>query len=71
MEGTLKDRLLNISLRLRAKTGSASGISSIAGYVDTKDNKKYSFAIFIQNFNQPAETVKKFEDDLINAIYKM
>lgn len=71
MEGTLRDRLINISLRLRAKTGTASGISSIAGYIDTKDNKKYSFAIFIQNHNEPVENVKKFEDDIINEIYKM
>ena len=71
MEGTLRDRLINISLRLRAKTGTASGISSIAGYIDSKNNKKYTFAIFIQNHNQSPENVKKLEDDLINEIYKM
>ena len=71
MEGTLRDRLINISLRLRAKTGTASGISSISGYIDTKNNKKYSFAIFIQNHNEPGENVKKFEDEIINEIYKM
>lgn len=71
MEGTLRDRLINISLRLRAKTGTASGISSISGYIDTKNNKKYSFAIFIQNHNEPVENVKNFEDEIINEIYKM
>ena len=71
IEGTLSDRLLNISLKLRAKTGTASGISSIAGYIDTKSNKKYSFAIFIQNHTSSVLDVKKFEDQLINEIYKM
>lgn len=71
IEGTLSDRLLNISLQLRAKTGTASGISSIAGYIDTKSGKKYSFAIFIQNHNSDATKIKKFEDSLINEIYKM
>lgn len=71
VEGTLSDRLLNISLKVRAKTGTASGISSIAGYIDTKSKKKYSFAIFIQNHNMPAVEVKRFEDSLINEIYKM
>lgn len=71
IEGTLSDRLLNISLQLRAKTGTASGISSIAGYLDTKSGKKYSFAIFIQNNNSDATKIKKFEDALINEIYKM
>lgn len=71
IEGTLSDRLVNISLKVRAKTGTASGISSIAGYVDTKSNKKYSFAILIQNYTQNTVDVKKFEDSLINEIYKM
>ena len=71
IEGTLSDRLLNISLKLRAKTGTASGISTIAGYINTKSDKKYSFAILIQNHNSSVLDVKKFEDELINEIYKM
>ena len=71
MEGTLSNRLLDISLRLRAKTGTASGISSIAGYIDTKSNKKYSFAIFVQNHNMSEKEVKKFENELIMEMYKM
>lgn len=70
IEGTLSDRLLNISLKLRAKTGTASGISSIAGYLDTKSGKKYSFAILVQNHNKPSVEVKRFEDSLINELYK-
>lgn len=71
IEGTLSDRLLNISLKLRAKTGTASNISSIAGYIETKAKKKYSFAIMIQNHNQETIKVKQFEDKIINEIYKM
>lgn len=71
IEGTLSDRLLDISLKLRAKTGTASGVSSIAGYVDTKSNKKYSFAIIIQNYSINTNEVKKFEDSIINEIYKL
>lgn len=71
MEGTLSNRLLNISLKTRAKTGTASNISSIVGYVDTKSNKKYSFAIMIQNHNSDVKKVKELEDKIINEIYKM
>lgn len=71
IEGTLSNRLLNISLKLRAKTGTASGISSIAGYIDTQSGKKYSFAIIIQNHNVNPYDIKNFEDKLINEIYKM
>lgn len=70
IEGTLTDRLLDISLKLRAKTGTASGISSITGYLDAKSGKKYSFAIIIQNFSQSTVEIKKFEDTLINELYK-
>lgn len=71
MEGTLSNRLLNISLNVRAKTGTASGISSIAGYIDTQSGVKYSFAILVQNHNIDSNEVKKFEDKLINEFYKM
>jgi len=71
MEGTLTDRLLNISLKLRAKTGTASNISSIAGYIETKNKDKYSFAIIIQNHNENAKSIKEFEDKIINEIYKL
>lgn len=71
MEGTLSDRLLDISLKVRAKTGTASGISSIAGYIDTKSGKKYSFSIMIQNFDKPVIDIKKFEDNIIREIYNL
>ena len=71
IEGTLANRLLNISLQLRAKTGTASNISSLAGFVDSKSGKKYSFAIFIQNHNFDTNKVKKFEDSLVNEIHKL
>ena len=71
MEGTLSDRLLDISLKVRAKTGTASGISSIAGYIDTKSGKKYSFAIMVQNFDKPVIDIKKFEDNIIREIYNL
>ena len=71
IEGTLSDRLLNISLKLRAKTGTASNISTIAGYIETNSNKNYTFAIMIQNHNQETLKIKQFEDKIINEIYKM
>ena len=71
IEGTLSDRLLNISLKLRAKTGTASNISSIAGYIETKSKKKYVFAIMVQNHSEDTIKVKQFEDNIINEIYKM
>ena len=69
VEGTLSDRLLNISQNLRAKTGSISGVSTLTGYVTSKSGTPYSFAILIQNFDIPSVDVKRFEDTIVNAIY--
>lgn len=69
MEGTLSNRLLNLSLKIRAKTGTASNISSVVGYIETKNRDKYSFAIIIQNHDKDNLAVKNFEDRIINEIY--
>lgn len=71
MEGTLSDRLLNISLKIRAKTGTASNISSLVGYITTKNNRQYSFAIMIQGHTQPVKKIKQIEDLIVNEIYKL
>ena len=69
VEGTLSDRLLNISQNVRAKTGTISGVSVLTGYVDAKSNNKYSFAILIQNYPDSSLDAKKLEDAIVNEIY--
>lgn len=70
IEGTLSDRLINISRFVRAKTGTISGASSLAGYVTSKSGTKYSFAIIIQHFDGPVSAAKALEDQIVNAVYK-
>ena len=69
VEGTLSDRMLNISQSVRAKTGTISGVSVLTGYVNSKSNEKYSFAILIQNFTGSAVEAKKLEDAIVTEIY--
>lgn len=69
IEGTLSNRLLNISRFVRAKTGTNSGISSLTGYVTAKSGEKYSFAIIIQNFTMNPSEIKALEDRIVTAIY--
>ena len=69
VEGTLSDRLLNISQNVRAKTGTISRVSVLTGYVDAKSNNKYSFAILIQNYPDSSLDAKKLEDAIVNEIY--
>lgn len=69
VEGTLSNRLLEISRFLRAKTGTLSGASSLTGYVTAKSGTKYAFAIIIQNYAVPTAEAKALEDKIVNAIY--
>jgi len=68
-EGTLTHRLLPLKNVLKAKTGTLSDISSIAGYITSKNGHHYAFCIMI---NDPAsgESAKKMlEDYILREIY--
>ena len=65
VDGTLKNRLTQAKSRVRAKTGSMTGITTMAGYVTTKDNDLLAFAIMINGFVRPT---KEYRKDLEDAI---
>ncbi len=68
-EGTLSRRMRELEGALRAKTGTIFGVSSLTGYLTSKNNKNYAFSIIIQNFGVRPSVVKGLEDDIIYGIY--
>ena len=68
-EGTLTHRMLPIKDNLRAKTGTLSDLSSIAGYLTSKSGKKYTFCIMINDMKLSASDKKMLEDFLIREAY--
>ncbi len=68
-EGTLTHRMLSIKDNLRAKTGTLSDISSIAGYLTSKNGKKYVFCIMINDMKLSSADKKMLEDYLIKEAY--
>ncbi|MBN2363148.1 D-alanyl-D-alanine carboxypeptidase/D-alanyl-D-alanine-endopeptidase [candidate division WOR-3 bacterium] len=65
-EGTVNNRLRRISEdRARAKTGTLSGISTIAGYIVTKRQDTLSFAIMMNNFSISQNQIKNVQDSII------
>ncbi len=68
-EGTLTHRLIPIKDRLRAKTGTLSDISSIAGYLESKSGKKYVFCIIINDPISTSSDKKFLEDYIIRELY--
>lgn len=67
--GTLTDRMLYFKDNLKAKTGTLSNISSIAGYITAKSGKKYAFCIIINDSKSKSSDKKAFEEYVLRTIY--
>ena len=69
-QGTLNNRMLFLKDNLKAKTGTLSNMSAIAGILNSKKNNELSFAIIIQNSPKRSAVLKSFEDNIISLLYR-
>lgn len=71
VDGTLSNRFKNSPARKNvfAKTGTISGVSSLSGYINTKNNNWIIFSIFIQNFVGSSKQARDFQDKICELIY--
>ena len=68
-QGTLSERMLPLKDNLKAKTGTLSDISSIAGYITAKSGQKYAFCIMINDPASQNAQKKSLENHLIRDMY--
>lgn len=68
-EGTLKDRMLYFKDNLKAKTGTLTSTSSIAGYLTAKSGKTYAFCIMINDPKSKSSDKKAFEEYLLREAF--
>ena len=68
-EGTLKNRMLYFKDNLRAKTGTLSDVSGIAGYITSRSGKTYAFDIMINDPKTKSNDKKSLEEYIIRDIY--
>ncbi len=68
-EGTLKTRMLYFKDNLRAKTGTLSGASAIAGYITSRKGKVYAFDIMINDAKTLPADKKNIEEQILRQIY--
>lgn len=71
-DGTLRSRMDDSLLvrSVRAKTGTMSGISSLAGYLRTKKGTMIAFSIMVNGFVGYSTPVRAAQDSIIKLIYE-
>ncbi len=70
VDGTLKNRMQGMSAEkvLRAKTGTLSGVSALAGYTVTADDEVFAFGILISHYVGPARYARSIQDKIGNYL---
>lgn len=68
-EGTLSSRMLYFKDNLRAKTGTLSDVSAIAGYITSRSGKTYAFDIMINEPKSRNSDKKALEEYILRDIY--
>ena len=68
VDGTLKHRMYNIARKIRAKTGTISGVVSLAGYAQSADKEMLAFVIMINGSKGLGWRYKSLEDKIATAL---
>ena len=68
-EGTLQNRMLYFKDIIRVKTGTLSDVSSICGYIKTRNGNLVAFDIMINDAKSAPSEKKAAEEQIIRAIY--
>ena len=70
VDGTLRNRMQSVSAEkmLRAKTGTLSGVSALAGYAVTADDEVFAFGILISHYVGSAVLARDIQDQIGNYL---
>ena len=71
VDGTLAERFLDSPLRgrVRAKTGSMGGVSTLAGYLELENHESVAFSIMMNGFVGPLGVYRKLQEDILNILW--
>jgi D-alanyl-D-alanine carboxypeptidase/D-alanyl-D-alanine-endopeptidase (penicillin-binding protein 4) len=66
IDGTIENRMKDSAAegKLRAKTGSLSGVSTLSGYTTTADNELLAFSIIMEHFVVPTNQIRSIQDTI-------
>ncbi len=70
VDGTLKNRMQGMYAEktLRAKTGTLSGVSALAGYTTTADGEVFAFGILVSHYVGSAASARGIQDKIGNYL---
>lgn len=68
VDGTLKHRMFNIAGKVRAKTGTLSGVVSLAGYTVSADHEPLAFVIMVNGNKSLGWKYKGMEDKIVTTL---
>lgn len=68
VDGTLKHRMWNIARKVRAKTGTISGVVSLAGYTVAADKEPLAFVIMVNGNKGMAWRYRALEDKIVTSL---
>ncbi len=67
--GTLEDRMLYFRENLKAKTGTLTDVSAIAGYIKTQRGHEYAFDIMINDHKSSPADKKMLEEYILRSVF--
>ncbi|MDO9026303.1 MAG: D-alanyl-D-alanine carboxypeptidase/D-alanyl-D-alanine-endopeptidase, partial [bacterium] len=73
VDGTLYKRMQNggTGVRVRAKTGTMTGVSCLAGFAFGPDDKVYCFALMFNNYPGKAVEVRRVQDAILGSLLEI
>jgi serine-type D-Ala-D-Ala carboxypeptidase/endopeptidase (penicillin-binding protein 4) len=66
--GSLRNRLVDSGLDVRAKTGSMTGISSLSGYMTTASGRILVVVMLMDNYVGPGSDLRRLQDALLETM---
>ncbi len=72
IDGTLEKRMKRGAAykNVRAKTGTLSGVSTLSGYLLSKNKHRIAFSIFIQNYVKKGKVARYYQDKICKFLCK-